>query len=67
MELHKKNIVPSMPSHISDVREGMIAELNTIDSSISIRAWQELDYNVDICLVTRWRSVDVKKTARVPL
>ena len=41
-----------MPCDIADVRERIIAAVNTIDRPMLIRVWQELAYRVNVCRVT---------------
>ena len=44
----KTLFVHAMPSNITDVRERILAALNTIHRSMLMLMWQELDYRVDV-------------------
>jgi hypothetical protein len=45
--------VPPLPHDLADVKAQIIAEVKNIDASMLTRVWQEPEYHIDVCHVTR--------------
>ena len=45
--------VPALPSDLADLKARIIAAVKKIDAPILTRVWQELEYRIDVCRVTR--------------
>jgi hypothetical protein len=48
-----KVCVPTLPRDLPELRQRIVAEVDTIDVDMLQRVWQELDYRIDVCRVTR--------------
>jgi hypothetical protein len=42
-----------LPRDLADLKARIIAALKNIDAHMLTRVWQELDYSIDVCRVTR--------------
>jgi hypothetical protein len=50
----KDNVyVPPLPRDLPELRQRIVAAVDTIDVDMLQRVWQELDYRIDVCRVTR--------------
>jgi hypothetical protein len=45
--------IPRLPRNLTEMRDGIMAAVSTINSDILQRVWDELDYRIDVCCVTR--------------
>jgi len=45
--------VPLQPLCILDLKKRITAAVETITTGLLIRVWQELDYRLDVCRVTK--------------
>jgi hypothetical protein len=45
--------VPPLPRDLADVKARIIAAVKNIDVPMLTRVWQELEYRIDVCRVTR--------------
>jgi hypothetical protein len=45
--------VPSLPRDLSDLKAWIIAVVKNVDAPMLTRVWQELEYRIDVCHVTR--------------
>jgi len=45
--------VPSMPRDLPQLRQRIVEAVAAIDCQILQHVWQELDYRIDICRVTK--------------
>jgi hypothetical protein len=48
-----KVYVPHLPRDLPELRQRIMAEVDTIDVDMLQRVWQELDYRINVCRVTR--------------
>ena len=50
-----KNLVfvTQLPRDLADLKARIIAAVKNIDAPMSTRVWQELEYRIDVCRVTR--------------
>jgi hypothetical protein len=48
-----KVYVPPLPRDLPELRQRIVAAVDTIDVDMLQRVWQELDYRTDVCQVTR--------------
>jgi hypothetical protein len=55
---YAKVFVPPLPRHLADLKARIIAAMNNIDAPMWTRVWQELDYRIDVCRVTRGAHVE---------
>src|SRR5215470_12641844 len=51
-----KVFVPPLPASIPDLKNRITTAVETITLDMLIRAWQELDYRLDVCRVTTRRT-----------
>jgi hypothetical protein len=47
-----------MPRDLADLKARIIAALKNIDQPMSTRVWQELQYRIDVCRVTRGEHIE---------
>ena len=45
--------VPLLPRDLADLKARIIAAVKNIDAPMLTRVWQELEYRIDVCRVTR--------------
>jgi hypothetical protein len=45
--------VPPLPRDLADLKARIIAAAKNIDAPMLTRVWQELEYRIDVCHVTR--------------
>ena len=45
--------VPPLPCDLTDLKARIITAVKNIDTLMLTRVWQELEYRVDVCLLTR--------------
>jgi hypothetical protein len=45
--------VPPMPQDLPQLRQRIVEAVTTVDHGMLQRVWQELDYRIDVCRVTR--------------
>ena len=50
--------VPPLPRDLTDLTERIIAAVKNIDAPMLTRVWQELEYRIDVCLVTRGAHIE---------
>ena len=46
------------PRDLADLKARIIAAVNNIDAPMLTRVWQELEYRIDVCRVTRGAHVE---------
>jgi hypothetical protein len=44
--------VPPLPRDLADLKARIIAAVRNIDAPMFTRVWPELEYRIDVCLVT---------------
>jgi len=49
----RPGIVPPLPRDLADLKAWIIAAVKNIDAPMLTRVWQELEYRIDVCHVTR--------------
>jgi hypothetical protein len=47
-----------LPCDLADLKEQIIAAVKNIDAPTLTRVWQELEYHVDVCRVTRGAHIE---------
>jgi hypothetical protein len=61
--------VPPLSTDLADLKARIIAAVKNIDAPMLTRAWQELEYRIDVCRVTRGAHIEhlylSKKTCSV--
>jgi hypothetical protein len=50
--------VPPLPRDLAHLKARIIATLKTIDTPMLTRVWQELEYRIDVCSVTRGAHIE---------
>jgi len=50
---YAKVSVPPLPWDLADLKARIIAAVKYIDALTLTRVWQELEYRIDVCRVTR--------------
>jgi hypothetical protein len=45
--------MPTLPRYLPELLQRIVAAVDTIDVAMLQRVWQELNYRIDICRVTR--------------
>jgi hypothetical protein len=50
--------VPLTPRDLPQLRQRIVEAVATIDRQMLQRVWQELDYRIDICRVTKSRQIE---------
>jgi hypothetical protein len=45
--------IPPLPRDLADLKAPIIAAVKNIDAPMLTRVWQELEYRIDMCRVTR--------------
>jgi len=50
--------VPPQPVSMPDLKNRITAAVETITPDLLIRVWQELDYRLDVCCVTKGAHIE---------
>jgi hypothetical protein len=50
--------VPTLPRYLADLKARIIASVKNIDAPMLTRVWQELEYRIDACRVTRGAHIE---------
>jgi hypothetical protein len=50
---YAKVFIPPLPRDLADVKARIIAAVKNIDATMLMRVWQEFEYRIDVCCVTR--------------
>jgi hypothetical protein len=50
---YAKVLVPPLPPDLADLKAQIISTVKNIDTLMSTRVWQELEYRIDVCRVIR--------------
>jgi len=53
-----KVFVPPQPMSITDLKNRITAAVETITPDLLSRVWQELDYSLDVCRVTKGANIE---------
>jgi len=53
-----KVFVPPQPVSIPDLKKRITAAVETITPDLLIRVWQELDFRLDVCRVTKGAHIE---------
>ena len=54
-----------LPRDLADLKARIIAAVKNIGAPMLTRVWQELEYRIDVCRVTRGAHIEQKKTFSV--
>ena len=55
---YAKVFVPPLPRGLADLKARIIAAVKNIDAPMLTRVWQELEYRIDVCRVTRGAHIE---------
>jgi len=55
---YAKIFVLTLPCDLADLKARIIAAVKNIDAPILTRVWQELEYRIDVCRVTRGAHIE---------
>jgi hypothetical protein len=50
--------VPSLPRDLADLKARIISAVKNTDAPMVTRVWQELEYRIDVCHVTRGAHIE---------
>jgi hypothetical protein len=50
--------VPPLPRDLDDLKAQIIAAMRNIDAPMMKRVWQELEYHIVVCRVTRGANIE---------
>jgi hypothetical protein len=50
--------VPPLPRDLADLKARIVAAVKNIDAPMLTRVWQELEYRIDVCRVTRGAHIE---------
>jgi hypothetical protein len=50
--------VPPLPRDLAELKTRIIATVKNIDTPMLTRVWQELEYRIDVCRVTRGAHIE---------
>jgi hypothetical protein len=50
--------IPSLPRDLADLKAQIIAAVKNIDAPMLTRVWQELEYHINVCHVTRGAHIE---------
>jgi hypothetical protein len=53
-----------LPRDFADLKAWIIAAVKNIDAPMLTRAWQELEYHIDVCRVTRGAHIEHLKLSK---
>jgi hypothetical protein len=56
--LYNVHFVQSLPRDLADLKARIIAAVKNIDAPILTCVWQELEYRIDVCRVTRGAHIE---------
>ena len=54
----RQPILPGLPRDLGDLKARVTAAVKNIDAPILRRVWQELEYRIDVCRVTRGAHIE---------
>jgi hypothetical protein len=49
---------PSLPRDLADLKARVVVAVKNIDAPMLMRGWQELEYRIDVCRVTRGAHIE---------
>jgi len=55
---YTKVFVPPLPCDLADLKARIIAAVKNVDALTLTRVWQELEYRIDVCRVTRGAHIE---------
>jgi len=45
--------VPPLPANLQDLRNSITADMALVDRDLLTRVWDEMDYRIDVCRITK--------------
>ena len=51
--------VPPLPANIQDLRNRITAAVVLVDHDMLTRVWNEIDYRIDVCRITKGGYIDI--------
>ena len=58
MDVKDRVFVPPLPRDLADLTARIIAAVKNTDAPILTHVWQELEYRMDVCRVTRGAHIE---------
>jgi len=55
---YAETFVPPMPCGLADLKARIISAVKNIDALMLTRVWQEIEYRIDVCRVTRGAHIE---------
>jgi hypothetical protein len=56
--LGRTQFVPTLPRDLAELKARIIAAVKNIDEPMLTRVWQELEYRIDVCRVSRGAHIE---------
>ena len=56
--VHLVHFVPPLPRDLADLKAWVIAAVKNIDALMLTRVWQEIEYRIYVCRVTRGAHIE---------
>jgi len=50
--------VPPLPANLQDLRNRITAAVVLVDRDMLTRVWNEMDYRIDVCLITKGEYIE---------
>ena len=50
--------VPPLPANLQDLRNPIIAAVALVGRDMLTRVWNEMDYRLDLCRITKGRQIE---------
>ena len=54
----QRTLLQTRPRDLADLKARIIAAVKNIDAPMLTRVWQELEYHIDVCRVTRGAHIE---------
>ena len=61
---YAKVFVPPLPRDLADLKARIVAAVKNIDAPMFTHMWQELEYHIDVCRVTRGAHIEHLKLSK---
>ena len=55
---YAKVFIPPLPCDLADLKARIIASVKNINTLMLTRVWQEIEYRIDVCRVTRGAHIE---------
>jgi hypothetical protein len=54
-----------LPRDLANLKARIIAAVKNIDAPMLTRVWQELEYHIDVCRITRGAHIEYLKLSKI--